>query len=163
MKVVYNYTDLRNPVLEVTMSAKDLYEDTPHGVIVDKKMHLEWLPKDTWGDLGKWVTWDEARMYVNTMRNVYAGGHADWRLPTKEEALSLYNEELEQNDWEGEIIHIHPVFVPKCGRVIWTSETNDEGQAVAVNLQDGTAEFVDKITRDGYTARLVRNPHPQKG
>ncbi|MGP0629677.1 DUF1566 domain-containing protein [Nitrospina sp. 32_T5] len=139
------------------MDAKDLYEDTPRGVIVDKKMNLEWLPKDARGDLGKWVTWDEANYYIQTMRNVYAGGHADWRLPTKEEALSLYNEDLTLVDWEGEAIHIHPAFVPKCGRVIWTSEVNDEGQACAVNLQDGTAEFVDKLNRDEYTTRLVRS------
>lgn len=163
MKVVYNYTDLRNHILGNIMDAKDLYEDTPRGVIVDKKMNLEWLPKDTRGDLGKWVTWEEARMYVQTMRNVYAGGHADWRMPTKEEALSLFNEDLESKDWEDEIIHIHPAFVAKCGRTIWTSEANDEGQAVAVNLQDGSAEFVDKMEREGYTTRLVRDPKPRKG
>lgn len=141
------------------MDAKDMYEDTPHGVIADRKMNLEWLPKDAWGDLGKWLTWDEANYYIQTMRNVYAGGHADWRLPTKEEALSLFNEELSQKDWQGEEVHIHSAFVPKCGTMIWTSEVNDAEQAVAVNLKDGTAEFADKMNRDHYTTRLVRTPN----
>ena len=42
------------------MSASDLYHDNPNGVITDKKMSLEWLPKDAYGDLGKWTTFQEA-------------------------------------------------------------------------------------------------------
>jgi len=143
------------------MEAFDNFVDNPNGVITDKKNNLEWLPKDSYGDLGKWVNFREALSYRTTMISVYAGGFNDWRLPTREEALGLFNEELNQLDWEGEPVHIHSLFVPKCARYIWTSEENNENQALAVNLQDGSTEFMDKENldkenKDKIAARLVR-------
>ena len=138
------------------MEAFDNFTDNPNGVISDKQVNLEWLPKDSYGDLGRWVNYKEALSYRGTMVSVYAGGHNDWRLPSKEEALGLYNEELNQLDWEGEHVHIHPLFVSKCARYIWTSEENNENQALLVNLQDGSTEFMDVETRDNIGARLVR-------
>jgi len=90
------------------------------------------------------------------MISVYAGGHNDWRLPTQDEALGLFHEDLKQLDWEGEEIHIHSLFVAKCARQIWTSEENGENQALVVNFQDGSSEFVGKKTRDHLAVRLVR-------
>ncbi len=58
------------------------------------------------------------------------------------------------------MIHLHSMFADKCGRQIWTSEENEEGQVLVVNLQDGSADFVDKETRDNQSARLVRDPNP---
>ena len=138
------------------MEAFDNFVDNANGVISDKQANLEWLPKDSYGDLGKWINFREAMSYCGTMITVYAGGHNDWRLPTQEEALGLFNEEFNQLDWEGETVHIHSLFVTKCARHIWTSEENDENQALVVNLQDGSTEFTDKESRDNIAVRLVR-------
>ena len=78
-------------------------------------------------------------------------------MPTPEEARSLYQPDLFCLDWEGETIHIPPVFVPKGGYYLWTSEVNDSGQALRINLRDGTEEFVDKTTRELQAVRGVRN------
>ena len=139
------------------MEAFDDFADNPNGVISDKARNLEWLPKDSYGDLGRWLNFQEAVSYRGTMISVYAGGHNDWRLPTREEALGLYHEDLKQLDWEGESVHIHPLFVAKCARNIWTIEENDENQAVVVNLQDGSSEFMDKESKDNIAVRLVRS------
>lgn len=138
------------------MEAFDNFTDNPSGVISDKQANLEWLPKDSYGDLGRWVNFQEALSYRGTMVGVYAGGHNDWRLPTQDEALGLYHADLNQLDWEGENIHIHPLFVAKCGRHIWTSDENDENQMIVINLQDGSTESMDKGTRDNIAVRLVR-------
>lgn len=138
------------------MEAIDNFADNPNGVITDKERNLEWLPKDSYGDLGKWVNFQEAESYRVTMISVYAGGHNDWRLPTQDEALGLFHEDLKQLDWEGEEIHIHSLFVAKCARQIWTSEENGENQVSVVNFQNGSSEFVDKETRDHIAVRLVR-------
>lgn len=142
------------------MSTQDRYIENPNGVVTDTVLKKEWLPKDSYGDLGRWMSWPEVQSYIGTMRNVYAGGFCDWRLPTKEEALGLYQEELELKDWEGEVVRLHKAFVAKCARIIWTSEVNEAGQALVVNFQDGTAEFIDKDTKDNNSARLVRDPNP---
>lgn len=138
------------------MEAFDNFTDNPSGVISDKQANLEWLPKDSYGDLGRWVNFQEALSYRGTMVGVYAGGHNDWRLPTQDEALGLYHADLNQLDREGENIHIHPLFVAKCGRHIWTSDENDDNQGIVINLQDGSTESMDKGTRDNIAVRLVR-------
>ena len=139
------------------MDAFDNFTDNPSGVISDKKANLERLPKDSYGDLGRWLNIQEALSYCATMISVYAGGHNDWRLPTKEEALGLFHEDLNQLDWEGKHVHIHPLFVTKCARQIWTSDENEENQAVVVNIHDGSTEFIDKDSKDNLGARLVRS------
>ena len=138
------------------MDVFDNFADHPNGVISDKQGNLEWLPKDSYGDLGRWVNFQEALSYRGTMVSVYAGGYSDWRLPTKKEAQDLFHEDLNQLDWEGEHVHIHPLFVTKCARYIWTNEENDKNQALVVDLQEGSTEFMDKDNRDKLAARLVR-------
>jgi len=142
------------------MGNNEIFFANLNGVVTDTRNTREWLPNDSWIDLGKWVTWDEANMYIQTMRNVYAGGHPNWRLPTKDEAMALYHEDFKSVDWEGENIHIASHFTTQCGRVIWTSDIDDDGKACCVNLQDGTAEYIDKNTREHQSARLIRDPEP---
>lgn len=140
------------------MDSKDRFKDNPNGVITDSENSLGWLPKDSYLDLGAWMNWQEAEeKYLATMRMVYAGGFNDWRLPTKEEALSLILEDEVCLDFEGETLHIHSVFVPKGGSWIWTSDVNDQGQALRINLRDGSEEYVDKTTRDHMAVRGVRS------
>ena len=138
------------------METSDRYQDNANGIITDSVTNTAWLPKDSWVDLGKWVDWEGAKAYARLMNQVYAGGFSDWRLPTKEEALSLYDAGLKQLDWEEKFIHIHPLFVGKCSYRIWTSDVDDNGNAFCLNLRDGGGNHIDKNSKDGYGARLVR-------
>ncbi|MFQ5444876.1 MAG: DUF1566 domain-containing protein, partial [Nitrospinales bacterium] len=94
--------------------------------------------------------------YIKLMNQYYPGGFCDWRLPTKEEALSLFDDELTLKDVEGEDVHIHPLFAPKCSYFIWTVEEEDDDKAICINLRDGTAESLAKNTKENHSARLVR-------
>jgi len=138
------------------MSDNPRFHDNPSGVISDAESQLHWLPKDSYQDLGKWQNWHETAQYINIMRQVYAGGHCDWRLPTAEEALSLYDPDSIMPDWEGTEIHLARVFVPRAARYIWTSEVNDRGEALRIDLFDGRKEFVPTGTREHQATRLVR-------
>ncbi|MFQ5445132.1 MAG: DUF1566 domain-containing protein, partial [Nitrospinales bacterium] len=111
----------------------DRFHDNPNGVITDTQNQIEWLPKDSYLDLGCWRTWQDAKAYVLLMNQVYAGGHSDWRLPTGEEALALFDPQTKLVDWEGKEIHISTVFVPKCGHNIWTSDVNEDDQVLRVD------------------------------
>ncbi|MFQ5449880.1 MAG: DUF1566 domain-containing protein [Nitrospinaceae bacterium] len=143
------------------MSDNDRFHDNPNGVISDEENGKEWLPKDSYQDLGVWRNWHEAQDYIRLMRQIYAGGHSDWRFPTREEALSLYDPNLKNKDLNGKDIHIHPVFVSKCSCYIWTSEVNEKDQALRVNLRDGTTEFIDKTIQEHQATRLVRDGSPK--
>ena len=122
------------------MSQLERFHDNPSGVITDTKFKNQWLPKDSWGDLGQWRNFDEARSYALTMNQVYAGSYNDWRFPTREEAEGFYEETLSQKDWEGKDIHIHSLFVTQCAHYMWISETNDNQEAARINLRNGEVE-----------------------
>ena len=123
---------------------------------MDTQSDSEWLPKDSYGDLGKWVTLQEGFNYAQLMNQVYAGGQSDWRLPSKEEVLQLYDETLNQKDWEGNNIHITPVFFASCSHYLWSSEKNDNGYCMRIDLRNGDLEFIDPGEREHYAARLIR-------
>ncbi len=139
------------------MDAKDRFHDNPSGVITDSVNQKDWLPKDSYQDLGRWSNWQDAQSYVLLMKQVYAGGHADWRLPTKEEALSLYDPEYTSLDWESNDVHISTVFVPKCSHYLWTSDVNENGEVLRVDLRDGDTEYVAKSNKENHATRLVRD------
>ncbi len=139
------------------MTEQNRFHDNPSGVITDTKYKKHWLPKDSWGDLGQWRNYDAALAYVGLMKQVYAGGFSDWRLPTREEAENFYDEELTQVDWNGEVVHIHTLFVTKCAHFMWLQDTNDDGLVGRINLRNGEVDFVDRNTLEHQSARLIRN------
>jgi uncharacterized protein DUF1566 len=134
----------------------DRFHDNPSGIITDTQNQIEWLPKDSYLDLGCWRTWKDANAYMLLMNQVYAGGHSDWRLPTEEEALALFDPQLKSVDWEGEEIFIHPAFVQKCANNIWTSDVNEDDQALTVDLRDGSTTYTAKTEEEFQSVRLVR-------
>ena len=135
----------------------DRFEDLPSGLVGDNETKKLWLPKDSYQDLGKWFTWGEISQYISFMKQAYAGGFTDWRLPTPEEALSLYDETLVMKDWDDTEVHISPVFAHKCSRYIWTDKKNDQDEAMRVDFYDGSCDYVSVNTKEQQAARLVRN------
>lgn len=133
------------------------FHDNPSGVITDTKHKKQWLPKDSWGDLGQWRNFDQAQGYALTMNQVYAGGYCDWRLPTREEAESFFILESNQKDWDEEVVCIDPLFVNKCANFMWFSEINDKQEVGRINLRNGEVEWVDRNTQDHQSARLIRD------
>ncbi|MBT7179424.1 MAG: DUF1566 domain-containing protein [Nitrospina sp.] len=139
------------------MSQQNRFQDNSSGVITDTKYNKYWLPKDSWGDLGQWRNFNEAKSYTQLMNQVYAGGFSDWRLPTLEEAKSLYDQALGQRDWDDEAVFIDALFVTKCANFMWTSETNDKQEVGRINLRNGEVAFIDPNTQEHQSARLVRD------
>ena len=139
------------------MTNQERFQDTARGVIMDTQNNSEWLPKDSYGDLGKWVTYQEGINYSQLMNQVYAGGQSDWRLPNREEVLQLYDETLIQKDWEGNDIHIAPVFLASCSHYLWCNETNNDGHYTRIDLRNGDIEIIDPGEREHHAVRLIRN------
>ena len=64
------------------MGQIDHFHDNPNMLITDQEQNLNWLPKDSYQDVGKWMNWHEVQQYIRTMNSVYPGGHSDFRLPS---------------------------------------------------------------------------------
>jgi hypothetical protein len=93
-----------------------------HGpfVILDTLTGLHWLKKDSWQDRGKYFNWHEAKEFSERKNVRKIGGFADWRLPTSEEAATLYDAELKNTGKTGEVLHIDPIFPEGSFKMQWT-------------------------------------------
>ena len=139
------------------MMSTGRFQDTARGIIEDTQNLTEWLPKDSYGDLGKWVNLQEGINYAQLMNQIYARGESDWRLPNKEEILSIYDHKLTQKDWEGNEIHIASVFLTGCSHYLWSSEKNKKGDSLRIDLRNGDLEFVKAEEREHQAVRLIRH------
>jgi len=135
---------------------KERFIDTARGVIEDTKNGNEWLPKDSYGDLGKWVNLQEGLNYAQLMNQIYAGGQSDWALPNKEDLLDLYDKDLTQKDWEGNDIHIASSFLTKCSYYLWSNEKDDAGKYMRIDLRSGDLDLIGAEEREYQAVRLVR-------
>ena len=111
------------------MNPKERFIDNNNGTLTDQKTGLTWSKEDSWQSEARWVSWDEAMDYIYNFRDIRFGGTPDWRLPSPEEVLSLYDPEAVNTDKYGNVIHLHAAFPSGPLSTIWVHEhfTGDEG------------------------------------
>ncbi len=124
--------------------------------IYDSLTSLTWKAKDSWLDLEKEVSWDEANQYAQETNDHQFGGHSDWRVPTIHEASSLYEEEKLNKDAKGGDIHLDSIFPPGAGNCTWTS--NERGSEAQIMFYlNGCPYWYDKNDKTiSHSVRLVR-------
>jgi len=111
------------------MNPKERFIDNNDGTLTDQKTGLTWSKEDSWQSDAKWVSWDEAMDQVYRFRDLRFGGTPDWRLPSQDEVLSLYDPKEVNTDKYGKEIHLHSAFPAGPLSTIWIHEhfTGDEG------------------------------------
>lgn len=143
----------------LTYSADKRYAAFGDGTILDTRSGLMWMKNDTWQIQGKWVNWYTANEFAQRMNNKLFAGYSDWRLPTPEEAQTLYNRNKRNLDKDGDKIFIDRMFPKGPGWSTWTSKEK-MGKAVVVSFKDeGGKNYQDKISGHDAFLRLVRGPH----
>lgn len=146
---------------EKTPVAKSLdarFLDFGDGTILDTKTHLMWMKKDYWQIEGEWVNWYTANEFLQKMNFKKFAGYSDWRLPTPEEAVTLYDRRKRNTDKDGDKVFIDRIFPAGSGWGTWTSKENGK-QAVVVSYKDeGGQSFQDKIESPDAFIRPVRGP-----
>ena len=124
--------------------------------IYDSLTSLTWMANDSWLDLEKEVSWDEAKQYAQEMNDKPFAGHSDWRLPSIHEASSLYEEEKLNKDSKGGDIHMDSVFHPGAGNCTWTSDERG-GEAQILFYLNGCPYWYKKDDKTiSHAVRLVR-------
>lgn len=83
--------------------------DNKDGTIVDTKTNLIWTKADSYAELGKCLSWEEAKKYVSSLRT---GGYSDWRMPAVKELKSIFETLKSNKDKDGNTIHMDPIFAP---------------------------------------------------
>lgn len=112
--------DAQTDELEVVDEGPKRFIDYGPHVIQDTETGLYWLKKDTWLEKKKYFNWHESRDYAELKNVRKIGGFSDWRLPSNEEAATLYNEAWENTGKTGETVHIDSLFPEGSFKMHWT-------------------------------------------
>jgi len=131
--------------------------DNGDGTVSDSLTNLMWMQKDSYLDTKKFVTFTQAVKYKNKRNKDAFAGHADWRIPDKKEAQTLYNVENKLADKYDIDIHIDSTFTAGCGFDTWTCNLRGKITAYVFSFNNGRGgghKEVDDILNT--SVRLVR-------
>ena len=124
--------------------------------IYDSRTSLTWMANDSRIDLKKDVSWGEIEKYVEDMNGKSFGGHSDWRIPSAQEALSLFDKNKLNKDFKGGDIHLDSIFPPGAGNTTWTSETRGR-EAQIIFYINGFPYWYEKEDKTlSHSVRLIR-------
>ena len=142
----------------IRKSADNRYWTFGNSTILDNSTGLLWMEKDYWQREGKWINWYSANEYAQRMNHRKFAGYSDWRLPTPEEALKIYDRRRRNTDKDGDKIYIDRSFPKGAGWSTWTN-AEKSSKAVVVSFKDeGGKAYQDKISGVDAFLRLVRGP-----
>lgn len=137
------------------------FQDNKDGTITDLEKKLMWKQIDIYQEEKIWINWDDSQVYLEKFNKEAYAGFSNWRLPTREELKSLYEEDKDvpwKYYWTENVIHIDPIFgYSSC--CFWSSEVYKEIYAWGFNYIGGRTY---PSTRGGpglslSTIRPVRN------
>lgn len=135
--------------------------DNGDGTIKDTKTNLMWMKNDSHQDLKAFIGFETAqklsvKKYLADKNKEAFAGYSDWRLPSKEEAYTLYIEESVIKDFYDMDIHLDPVFPAGGGFNTWTSNTRGKITAFVLSYSNGTGAHKEMDASLNTSVRLVR-------
>ena len=117
------------------------YRNNQDGTVTDLKHGLMWQLQDSYQEKKEWTNWEVAQLYVEEKNKQKFAGHNDWRLPTRKELLTLYEEDKSIPwfyYWTTNEVHMDPIFgYTSC--CFWTSEEHKDQFAWHINFLRGEA------------------------
>ena len=105
--------------------------DNGDGTISDTQANLMWKKDDSFKEYGYGINWFEAQDYCEMLNEKQFAGYDDWRLPSGEEAKSVFSFTQSNNDKDGAETHISELFEPGGGHNTWTYEEKPDYEQYA--------------------------------
>jgi hypothetical protein len=125
--------------------------------VVDKQKKLMWARTDSMNDMEKWVNYQDSVDYVRSLCDKKYAGFDDWRLPTREEMDTLYNESFFLKDKFEKDIHINDCFSPGGGFSMIAQQVSGRMRTFVLNLRTGEYTHPDGLWTLTEAARAVRS------
>jgi len=132
------------------------FNDNGDGTISDKKLNVMWKKDDSFQDLKKWINWFKSQEYFKKINEESFAGYSNWRLPTEDEAWSLFDLKKINTDKYGDDIYLDPIFGPGSVGVTWTSDTRDSA-ALIIQYEDGEKIWPSQYANMNMAVRLLRD------
>ena len=107
------------------------FVDNGDGTISDTRSNLMWKKDDSFKEFGYGINWFEAQDYCEMLNEKQFAGFDDWRLPSGEEAKSVFSFTQSNTDKDGAETHISELFEPGGGHNTWTYEEKPDYQQYA--------------------------------
>ncbi len=130
--------------------------DNGDGTITDPNTGFMWKQTDAWLDTQRFYTWAMHKEYVDKINKENFADYSDWRIPSKAEALTIFDKTKECVDKNGTTFTMDPIFTEGCVSNTWISECSDDN-IIRFDLKIGID--TPYTTSDIYgSIRLVRIP-----
>ena len=110
------------------------FVDNGDGTITDTRANLMWKKDDSFKEYGYGINWFEAQDYCEILNEKKFAGYDDWRLPSGEEAKSVFSFTQSNTDKDGAETHISDLFEPGGGHNTWTYEEKPDYQQYAMKF-----------------------------
>ncbi len=136
---------------------QERFAEADEHTVIDLKRKLVWLKQDTYQMTGKWLNWVQSRDYAKELSRSHYAGYNDWRLPTTEEAKSLYNKNHVNKDHMGQKAFLPAAFQGGFGFLCWTSDVRNKIQADRYGYRKGGMMYDDVYRVSRGSTRLVRD------
>ena len=105
--------------------------DNGDGTISDTQANLMWKKDDSFKEYGYGINWFEAQDYCEMLNEKQFAGYDDWRLPSGEEAKSVFSFTQSNTDKDGAETHISELFEAGGGHNTWTYEEKPDYEQYA--------------------------------
>ena len=136
---------------------ENIIVDNGDGTVTSKTHGLMWCKTDSMNDLKKWVNYQESADYARGLREKKYAGYDDWRLPNKDEMLTLFDKNLENTDQFGKTIHISDQFASGGGFSIVALQVTGRMRTYILNIRDGEITHPDGLWTLTEATRVVRS------
>ena len=124
------------------------------GTVTDSETGLMWKADDSYLELDKWVTWDEAKTYVQGLNRKYFATYTDWKMPTRKEVQTIFDPANPVTDKYGDTILLAPEFPPGAGQTCWTKTLHKTNKHLAIRFQFYNGDY--RWHRMGLSTHGVR-------
>lgn len=137
---------------------EERFVDNGNGTVTDRKSQLTWMQNDSYNVFKRFLVFSVAKKFIAKMNKEAFAGYSDWRLPSKEEANSLYYREKEKSiqDKYEMALYIDPVFSEGGGYDTWTNNTRGKITAYVFSFASGTGGHKEVDDNLETSVRLVR-------
>lgn len=147
---------MNDPAAPQASPAQQRFVEADENTIIDLKRKLVWTKQDSWQMSGEWMSWTQARDYAKDLGQKHFSGYSDWRMPSMEEARSLFDKKQENADHMGQKAFLQSIFPKGFGFLCWTRDTRTKIQAVRFNYRKGGITYDDIYRTSRGATRFCR-------
>ena len=119
----------------VSKDGQPRFVNNGDGTVTDHETQLMWKEHDTYLELDKWVSWEEAKTYVEGINRQQFAGYIDWRMPTRKEVQSIFDPSNPVTDKYGDTVLLAPGFPPGAGQTCWTKTLHKTDKGLSIRFQ----------------------------